>query len=73
MDQQLDGIDTCRKSYKWYKKLFLRQVMQCVCGPKLGCTSAICMVTLLEPLGPDLIPRGCQLFVREEPPSSTQA
>ena len=29
MDQQLDGIDTLRKSYKWYKKLFLRLVMQC--------------------------------------------
>ena len=29
MDQQLDGIDVLRKSYKWYKKLFLRLVMQC--------------------------------------------
>ena len=44
-----------------------------MCGPKLGRTSAVCVVTLLEPLGPDLIPRGCQLFVREKPPSSTQA
>ena len=44
-----------------------------VCGPELGHTSAVCVVTLLEPLGPDLIPRGHQLFVREELPSSTQA
>ena len=29
MDQQLDGIDTLKKSYKWYKKLFMRLVMQC--------------------------------------------
>ena len=29
MDQQLEGIDALRKSYKWYKKLFLRLVMQC--------------------------------------------
>ena len=29
MDQQLDAIDVLRKSYKWYKKLFLRLVMQC--------------------------------------------
>ena len=29
MDQQLDAIDVLRKSYKWYKKLFLRMVMQC--------------------------------------------
>ena len=29
MDQQLDDIDVLRKSYKWYKKLFLRLVMQC--------------------------------------------
>ena len=29
MDQQLDAIDVLRKSYKWYKKLFLGQVMQC--------------------------------------------
>ena len=29
MDQQLDAIDVIRKSYKWYKKLFLRLVMQC--------------------------------------------
>ena len=28
MDQQLDVIDVLRKSYKWYKKLFLRLVMQ---------------------------------------------
>ena len=27
MNQQLDGIDVLRKSYKWYKKLFLRLVM----------------------------------------------
>ena len=27
MDQQLDGIDVLRKSYKWYKKLFLRLLM----------------------------------------------
>ena len=44
-----------------------------VCSPKLGHTSAVCVVNPLEPLGPDLIPRGCQLFVREEPPSSNQA
>ena len=29
IDQQLDGFDVLRKSYKWYKKLFLRLVMQC--------------------------------------------
>ena len=29
MDQQLDGIEALRKSYKWYKKLFVRLVMQC--------------------------------------------
>ena len=29
MDQQLEGIDVLRKSYKWYKKLFLRLIMQC--------------------------------------------
>ena len=29
MNQQLDGIDVLKKSYKWYKKLFLRLVMQC--------------------------------------------
>ena len=28
MDQQLDGINVLRKSYKWYKKLFLRLVTQ---------------------------------------------
>ena len=30
MDQELDGLDVLQKSYKWYKKLFLRLVMQCV-------------------------------------------
>ena len=44
-----------------------------MCSHKLGCTSAVCVVTLLEPLGSDLIPTGHQLFVREEPPSFTQA
>ena len=29
MDQQLDAIHVPRKSDKWYKKLFLRLVMQC--------------------------------------------
>ena len=29
MDQQLDGIEVLRNSCKWYKKLFLRIVMQC--------------------------------------------
>ena len=29
VDQQLDSLDVLRKSYKWYKKLFLRLVMQC--------------------------------------------
>ena len=29
VDQQLDSLDILRKSYKWYKKLFLRLVMQC--------------------------------------------
>ena len=29
MDQQLGGIDVLRRSYTWYKKLFLRLVMQC--------------------------------------------
>ena len=28
VDQQLDGIDVLMKSYKWYKKLFFRLVMQ---------------------------------------------
>ena len=27
-NQQLDGIDVLRKSYKWYKKLFMRLEMQ---------------------------------------------
>ena len=27
MDQQLDAVDVLRKSYTWYKKLFLRLVM----------------------------------------------
>ena len=27
--QQLDAIDVLRKSYKWYKKLFMRLVIQC--------------------------------------------
>ena len=30
VDQQLDSIEILRKSYKWYKKLFLRLLMQCV-------------------------------------------
>ena len=30
VDQQLDSIEVLRKSYKWYKKLFLRLLMQCV-------------------------------------------
>ena len=29
VDHQLDSLDVLRKSYKWYKKLFLRLVMQC--------------------------------------------
>ena len=29
-----------------------------MCGPELGCTSAVCVATLLVPHGPDLIPRG---------------
>ena len=29
VDQQLDSLDILRKSNKWYKKLFLRLVMQC--------------------------------------------
>ena len=29
VDQQLDILDVLRKLYKWYKKLFLRLVMQC--------------------------------------------
>ena len=29
MDQQLECIDVLRKSYKWYKKLFLRLITQC--------------------------------------------
>ena len=28
VDQQLDSLEVLRKSYKWYKKLFLRLVMQ---------------------------------------------
>ena len=27
--QQLDSLGTLRKSYKWYKKLFLKLIMQC--------------------------------------------
>ena len=27
VDQQLDSLDVLRKSYKWYKKLFLMLVM----------------------------------------------
>ena len=27
VDQQLDSLDVLRKSYEWYKKLFLRLVM----------------------------------------------
>ena len=27
MDQQIDGKEVLQKSYKWYKKLFLRLVM----------------------------------------------
>ena len=30
-----------------------------MCGPELGCTSAVCVATLLVPHSPDLIPRGC--------------
>jgi len=29
MDQQLDSLLVLRKSYKWYKKLFLRLILQC--------------------------------------------
>ena len=29
VDKQLDSLDVLRRSYKWYKKLFLRLVMQC--------------------------------------------
>ena len=29
-----------------------------MCGPKLGCISAVCIVTLLVPHGLDLIPKG---------------
>ena len=29
VDQQLDSLDALRKSYSWYKKLFLRLVLQC--------------------------------------------
>ena len=29
MDQQLDAIDVLKKSYKWYRKLFMRLMMQC--------------------------------------------
>ena len=29
MDQQLECTDVLRKSYKWYKKLLLRLIMQC--------------------------------------------
>ena len=29
IDEQHDGIDVLRKSYKWYKKLFLRLLRQC--------------------------------------------
>ena len=28
VDQQLDSLDELRKSYEWYKKLFLRLAMQ---------------------------------------------
>ena len=30
LDQQLNGIEVLRKSYKWYKEPFLRLLMQCV-------------------------------------------
>ena len=30
VDQHLDSLEVLRKSYTWYKKLFLRLVMQCV-------------------------------------------
>ena len=33
MDQQLDRIEVLRRSYKWYKKLFLRLLMQYVLAP----------------------------------------
>ena len=35
-----------------------------VCGPELGHTSAVCIVTLLAPHGPDLIPRGCHTYCK---------
>ena len=30
VDQQLDSAEVLRKSHKWYKKLFIRLVIQCV-------------------------------------------
>ena len=35
-----------------------------MCSPELGCNSAVCMVTLLEPHGPDLIPRGYYAYCK---------
>ena len=29
VDQQLDSLHVLRKSYKWYRKIFMRLVMQC--------------------------------------------
>jgi len=38
MDQQLDSLLVLRKCYKWYKKLFLRLVLQCALV-RISCTN----------------------------------
>ena len=35
-----------------------------LCSPELGRTSAVCIVTLLAPHGPDLIPRGHCMYCK---------
>ena len=35
-----------------------------LCGPELGRTSAVRVVTLLAPHGPDLIPRECCMYCK---------
>ena len=45
----------------WEKKYLC---LTTLCGPELGRTSAVCVVTLLEPHSPDLIPRGCYMYCK---------
>ena len=52
MDQQLDGIEVLRKSYRWYRKIFLRLVMQCALSShklyKLKCGKDVFLYHLLD-------------------------